>query len=151
MFGSVTRQNNCHGFAPRLTAANSSSGPSASMSGISSRATNGSVTNVVASTSAGHEKRTWNPFSRSHGPRSPFIPNRSTSINPFFTLFDIMVTANHYWIDGVGGLICLGGGYLVALAGTRWWESRHGIPAAKTVAGATNPAAAFARLGGSAG
>jgi PAP2 superfamily len=60
---------------------------------------------------------------------------------PFLTLFDIMVTANHYWIDGVGGLICLGGGYLVARAGTRWWESRHGIPAATTVAGATDPGA----------
>jgi hypothetical protein len=60
---------------------------------------------------------------------------------PFFTLFDIMVTANHYWIDGVGGLICLGAGYLVARAGTWWWESRHGIPAAKTVAGGTAPAA----------
>jgi hypothetical protein len=52
-----------------------------------------------------------------------------------------MVTANHYWIDGVGGLICLGGGYLVARAGTRWWASRHGIPAATTVAGAADPGA----------
>ena len=60
---------------------------------------------------------------------------------PFFTLFDIMVTANHYWIDGVGGLICLGAGYLVARTATWWWESRHGIPAAKTVAGGTAPAA----------
>jgi PAP2 superfamily len=60
---------------------------------------------------------------------------------PFITLFDIMVTANHYWIDGVGGLICLGAGYVIARAGTRWWESRHGIPAAETVAGTTSVAA----------
>jgi hypothetical protein len=59
---------------------------------------------------------------------------------PFFTLFDIMVTANHYWIDGVGGLICLAAGYVVARASTRWWEAHHGIPAADAVAGATNPA-----------
>ena len=60
---------------------------------------------------------------------------------PFFTLFDIMVTANHYWIDGVGGLICLGAGYLIARAGTRWWESRQGIPRAVTVPGPADPAA----------
>jgi PAP2 superfamily len=65
---------------------------------------------------------------------------------PFITLFDIMVTANHYWIDGVGGLICLGAGYLIARAGTRWWESRHGIPAAEPVAGATIPAAGLRGL-----
>jgi PAP2 superfamily len=59
---------------------------------------------------------------------------------PFFTLFDIMVTANHYWIDGVGGLICLGAGYLIARASTRWWEARHGIPRALTP-GRANPAA----------
>ena len=27
---------------------------------------------------------------------------------PLVTLFDIMVTGNHYWIDGLGGLVCLG-------------------------------------------
>jgi hypothetical protein len=60
---------------------------------------------------------------------------------PFLTLFDIMVTANHYWIDGVGGLICLGAGYLIARAGTRWWETSRGIPAVEAVAGTTGPAA----------
>jgi hypothetical protein len=44
---------------------------------------------------------------------------------PLFTLFDIIVTANHYWIDGLGGLACLGVGYLISLAGTRWWEGRR--------------------------
>jgi len=44
---------------------------------------------------------------------------------PLFTLFDIIVTANHYWIDGLGGLLCLGVGYLIARTATRWWESRR--------------------------
>jgi hypothetical protein len=54
---------------------------------------------------------------------------------PLFTLFDIMVTGNHYWIDGVGGLVCLGAGYLVARAGTRWWETRRvsGLRATATI------------------
>jgi hypothetical protein len=38
---------------------------------------------------------------------------------PVLTLFCIMVTANHYWIDGVGGLVCLGAGFLLARALTR--------------------------------
>jgi hypothetical protein len=60
---------------------------------------------------------------------------------PLFTLFDIMVTANHYWTDGVGGLICLGGGYLIARGGTRWWESRQGIPRAAVAPAPADPAA----------
>jgi hypothetical protein len=45
---------------------------------------------------------------------------------PLFTLFDIMVTANHYWIDGLGGLACLGAGYLLARVLTSWYEARWG-------------------------
>jgi len=45
---------------------------------------------------------------------------------PLLTLFCIIVTGNHYWIDGVGGLICLGAGYLVARMATSLWESRRG-------------------------
>jgi hypothetical protein len=62
MFGSVTRQNVCQPLAPRLSAASSSSDPTASMTGMSSRATNGNVTNAVASTSPGSAKmifRLW--------------------------------------------------------------------------------------------
>jgi hypothetical protein len=44
---------------------------------------------------------------------------------PLVTLFDIVVTANHYWIDGLGGVACLGVGYLLARAGTTWWERRR--------------------------
>lgn len=43
---------------------------------------------------------------------------------PLLTLFAVVVTANHYWIDGVGGLLVLG----VGLAGSRrllaWWSGR---------------------------
>jgi hypothetical protein len=45
---------------------------------------------------------------------------------PFVTLFCIMVTANHYWIDGVGGLACLGAGFTLALVATRAYERRFG-------------------------
>ena len=38
---------------------------------------------------------------------------------PAITLVCIIVTANHYWIDGVGGLLCLGAGYAVARVVTR--------------------------------
>ena len=30
---------------------------------------------------------------------------------PVLTLVCIVLTANHYWIDGLGGLLCLGVGY----------------------------------------
>ena len=50
MFGSVTRQNICKPPAPSTRAASSSSVPCACISGISSRATKGNVTNSVAST-----------------------------------------------------------------------------------------------------
>ena len=55
---------------------------------------------------------------------------------PAFTLFDIMVTANHYWIDGLGGLLCLACGFGVAWLGTTWWTNRHlAVPAARPVVG----------------
>ena len=38
---------------------------------------------------------------------------------PFITLACIVVTANHYWIDGPGGLLCLGVGYGLARVLTR--------------------------------
>jgi hypothetical protein len=55
---------------------------------------------------------------------------------PVATLFDIMVTANHYWIDGLGGLACLACGFGVAWLGTNWWTSRHPAgPATPAVVG----------------
>lgn len=38
---------------------------------------------------------------------------------PFVTLFAIIVTANHYWIDAIGGLIALGLGVILAPAVAR--------------------------------
>ena len=38
------------------------------------------------------------------------------AIYPLITLVCIVVTGNHYWIDGLGGLLCLGTGYLIARA-----------------------------------
>jgi hypothetical protein len=37
---------------------------------------------------------------------------------PAVTLVCIVVTANHYWIDGVGGLVCLAAGFALAKAVT---------------------------------
>lgn len=36
------------------------------------------------------------------------------AIYPWTTLFAIIVTANHYWLDALGGLVVLGGGYAMA-------------------------------------
>ena len=37
-------------------------------------------------------------------------------VHPLVTIFVILVTGNHYWIDGVGGALCLAAGYVVARA-----------------------------------
>ncbi len=38
------------------------------------------------------------------------------ALYPWLTLFAIIVTANHYWIDAVGGLVVLGLGWLLGTA-----------------------------------
>ena len=43
---------------------------------------------------------------------------------PALTLFCIIVTGNHYWLDGIGGLIALGGGFVVGGAVYRWNQRR---------------------------
>ena len=85
MFGSVTRQNICQPLAPSATAASSSSVPCASISGISSRATNGKVTKIVARTIPGTAKMILMSCSASHGPKQPCAPNSSTNIRPATT------------------------------------------------------------------
>jgi hypothetical protein len=45
------------------------------------------------------------------------------AIYPACTLFAIVVTANHYWIDALGGAACLVLGYL---AGVAWDQRRRG-------------------------
>jgi hypothetical protein len=47
-------------------------------------------------------------------------------IHPLLTLFAIVVTGNHYWIDAVGGAITLGAGFLLGRAIEPWLP---GIPA----------------------
>ena len=41
------------------------------------------------------------------------------TLYPVITLVCIVLTANHYWIDGVGGLVCLAAGYGLARLLTR--------------------------------
>jgi PAP2 superfamily len=43
---------------------------------------------------------------------------------PLVTLFCIIVTANHYWIDGVGGLLAFGAGTLLGWGLHRWNQNR---------------------------
>jgi hypothetical protein len=43
---------------------------------------------------------------------------------PFLTLFAIVVTANHYILDAVGGAVVLSIGYLLGRALTRAWERK---------------------------
>lgn len=47
---------------------------------------------------------------------------------PWITLFTIVVTANHYWIDAVGGLVALGAGAALARPLTAWSARRHALP-----------------------
>ena len=64
-------QNRCQRFAPRVPAACSCSLPSSRSIGITSRATNGTETKIVASTIEGIANRTWNPCSDSQVPNQP--------------------------------------------------------------------------------
>jgi PAP2 superfamily len=41
------------------------------------------------------------------------------ALYPVITLICILLTANHFWLDGVGGLLCLGAGYALARVVTR--------------------------------
>lgn len=43
---------------------------------------------------------------------------------PALTLFCIIVTGNHYWIDGIGGLVALGGGFIVGGLLHTWNQKR---------------------------
>src|SRR6478609_2770924 len=68
MLGRVTRKKTCQPRAPSVTAASSWSLPCDSISGISSRATKGNVTNTVAMTMPGKAKTIFG--SASHADRS---------------------------------------------------------------------------------
>lgn len=45
-------------------------------------------------------------------------------LHPVATVFVIIVTANHYWLDSVFGLVVLGGGYLIARGAEQLSERR---------------------------
>ena len=40
------------------------------------------------------------------------------------TLFTIVVTGNHFWFDGIGGLLALAFGFLVGNTGHKWNQRR---------------------------
>ena len=78
MFGSVTRQKIWRPLAPSTTAASSWLVPWLSISGISSRATKGSVTNSVARAMPGTAKMILMPCAASQAPKRPCNPKSST-------------------------------------------------------------------------
>lgn len=58
----------------------------------------------------------------------PLLRSRWTKaawlLYPAFTLFCIVVTANHYWLDGIGGLVVFGVGSLIGWSLHRWNQAR---------------------------
>ena len=47
-------------------------------------------------------------------------------VYPVATVFCIIVTANHYWLDAVGGVVTFTVGYFAAVRFTRWIHGHHG-------------------------
>ena len=58
---------------------------------------------------------------------------------PFLTLFAIVVTANHFWLDALGGAATLGAGFVLGRALTRALEARGRQPLPETVDDADDP------------
>ena len=58
----------------------------------------------------------------------PLLSRRWTKaavlLYPAATLFCIVVTGNHYWLDGVGGLVAFGVGSLLGWGLHRWNQGR---------------------------
>lgn len=58
----------------------------------------------------------------------PLLRRRWTKVvvllYPILTFFNIVVTANHYWIDGLGGLLVFGVGALIGWGFHRWNQDR---------------------------
>ena len=74
MAGKVIMRKICQSEAPRVRAACSCSVPISRSTGITSRATNGMQTKIVASTIPGRAKITRTPCSASQPPNSPRRP-----------------------------------------------------------------------------
>jgi hypothetical protein len=56
---------------------------------------------------------------------------------PLATFFCIVVTANHYWLDAVGGLVALAAGFGIATAIDRWSRARRAASDATSTAAPT--------------
>jgi hypothetical protein len=46
-------------------------------------------------------------------------------LDPLATFFCIVVTANHYWVDALMGVVTLAIGFVIASRVTDWWDARH--------------------------
>ena len=59
----------------------------------------------------------------------PIVGNRMArvlvAVYPIATLFAVVVTGNHFWLDAVGGLVVLGVGSLLAGVLVRAWTALH--------------------------
>ena len=59
----------------------------------------------------------------------PIVSNRTArglvAAYPIATLFAVIVTGNHFWLDAVGGLVVLGAGSLLAGVLVRVWTALH--------------------------
>ena len=59
----------------------------------------------------------------------PIVGNRLARVlvaaYPIATLFAVIVTGNHFWLDAVGGLVVLGVGSLLAGVLVRAWTALH--------------------------
>lgn len=53
------------------------------------------------------------------------VAKLAIAVYPWLTLFAIIVTGNHFWIDAAGGALVLGVGYLVARPFTAWTGRRQ--------------------------
>jgi hypothetical protein len=53
---------------------------------------------------------------------------------PMLTLFCIIVTGNHFWLDGLGGLIVFGVGYVIGTKLHNWNHHRLDLKLAAQMA-----------------
>jgi hypothetical protein len=59
----------------------------------------------------------------------PLVRRRWTrvlvALYPFATLFCVVVTANHFWLDAAVGILVLGAGYLLGSQVSAFWTRRE--------------------------
>jgi hypothetical protein len=60
---------------------------------------------------------------------------------PLATMFGVIVTGNHYWIDGVGGLVVFGLGTLIGWSLHRWNQNRLDLKHARELEAASTSSA----------